>query len=196
MKNNEHNCKNADRFAQKIAFLDNPEKRGDVPPEQLFGMLPFKKTDNILDFGAGTGYLTIPAAKMVDGIIYALDIDHRMLDIINSKAHDETLTNIQTVQGNIDTIPLPDDSIDIAIASLVLHEIKPLATTLQQINQVLKEGGYFVCVEIEKKVNSTDGPPRIHSSIMEQELRNAGFIITEKSFPTDSLYIFISRSKN
>lgn len=193
MKNNQDNCKNMDRLAQKIAYLDNPEKRGDIPPEQLFSMLPINKTDNILDFGAGTGYFSIPAAKMVDGQVYALDIDSGMLEIINSKAQDEQLTNIQTVQGNTDTIPLPNESIDIVLASLVLHEVKPLATTLQQINEVLKEGGYFVCVEIEAKEVSSDGPPRIPSPIMEQELLNAGFSITKKSFPSERIYIFIAQ---
>ena len=193
MKNNQHNCENTDRLAQLIAFLDNPEKRGDIPPEQLFSMLPINKTDNILDFGAGTGYLTIPAAKMVDGQVYALDIDSRMLEIINSKAHDEQLTNIQTVLGNTDTIPLPNDSIDIVFASLVLHEVKPLTTILPQINEVLKEGGYFVCVEIEAKEVSIDGPPRIPSPIMVQELLNAGFSITQKLFPSDRIYIIIAQ---
>lgn len=193
MKDNNHNCKNADRLAHKIAFLDNPENRGDIPPEQLFTMLPIKKIDNILDFGAGTGYITIPAAKMVDGQVYALDIDSGMLEIINAKAHDEQLTNIQTIQGNTDTIPLPNDSIDIVLASLVLHEVKPLTTTLQQINEVLKEGGYFVCVEIEAKEVSIDGPPRIPSQIMEEELLKAGFNITKKLSPSESIYVFIAQ---
>ena len=193
MKNNKHNCKNADRLAHKIAFLENPEKRGDIPPEKLFGMLPIKKTDNILDFGAGTGYLTIPAAKMVDGQVYALDLDSGMLEIINAKAHDAQLTNIQTIQGNTDTIPLPNESIDIVLASLVLHEVKPLAPTLQQINEVLKEDGYFVCVEIEAKEVTIVGPPRIPSPIMEEELLKAGFNITKKLSPSESIYIFIAQ---
>lgn len=193
MKSNQHNCNNADRLAQKIAFLENPEKRGDIPPDELFGMLPINKTDHILDFGAGSGYLTIPAAKRVDGQVYALDIDPQMLDIINAKAHDEQLTNIQTVQGNPDTIPLPNDSIDLTFASLVLHEVKPLPTILQQINDVLKEGGHFVCVEIEAKEVSIDGPPRIPSPIMEQELLNAGFSITQKLFPSENIYIIIAQ---
>ena len=193
MKNNQHNCKNADRLAHKIAFLDNPEKRGDIPPEQLFGLFPIKKTDNILDFGAGTGYITIPAAKMVDGQVYALDIDSGMLEFINARAHGEQLTNIQTIQGSTDAIPLPNETIDIVLASLVLHEVKPLAPTLLQINEVLKEGGYFVCVEIEAKEVSIDGPPRIPSPIMEEELLKAGFNITKKLSPSESIYIFIAQ---
>lgn len=187
----QHQCHSKEHLAGKINFLDSSERKTALPPEKLLKSLPIKKGDTILDFGAGTGYLTIPAAEIVDGLVYALDLDPHMLEIINSKAHDKKLANIQTVQGNINHIPLPDNSIDIVLASLVLHEVKPLATTLQQINQVLKKGGYFVCVEIETKEVSNEGPPRIPSSIMEQELINAGFSIIKKSFPTDSLYIFI-----
>lgn len=181
------------RFAKKVEFLDDPARRGDLPPEKLLDMLPIKKADNLLDVGAGTGYLAIPAAKLVEGSVYALDLDSKMLEIIKAKAKDENLTNVQAIKGNIDDIPLPDDSIDIVMASLVLHEVNPLPQSLQQIKQVLKQDGYFVCVEFEKKDKSPDGPPRISSSEMEQEVINAGLTITQKLFPTDSLYIFIAK---
>ena len=157
-------------------------------------MLPIKRSDNILDLGAGTGYIAIPAAKMVDGLVYALDIDPRMLEVIDTKAQREKITNIKSVKGNIDNIPLPDDSIDIVIASWVLHEVKPLSKPLQQIKRVLKEGGYFLCFEFENKESPIQAPPmniRIPSSTMEQELVNAGFTIIQKSFPRDYVYVFI-----
>lgn len=193
MEGDQFHSNDGERLAKKIEILDGPERRKALPPEKLLKMLPIKKTDTILDFGAGTGYLTIPAAKMVEGIVYALDIDPNMLDVINSKAANEDIENVRSIQGNTDHIPLSDDSIDIVLASLVLHEVKPLSETLQQIKQILKEDGYFVCVEFEKSEKSTDGSPRISSSKMEQELVNAGLTITQKLFPTDSLYIFIAK---
>ena len=184
-----------EHLARKIEFLDTPERSKAIPPEKLLQMLPIKKNDMILDLGAGTGYLTIPASKMVDGFVYALDIDPRMLEIIDSKAQAENITNIQLVKGSIDNIPLPADAVDIVLASLVLHEVKPLSKTLQQINRVLKEGGYFLCFEFDKK-ESSEGPPmniRIPSSIMEQEIMNAGFGITQKLSPKDYLYVLIGK---
>ena len=105
-------------------------------------------------------------------------------------------SNIQLVKGSIDNIPLPEDSIDIVLASLVLHEVDPLSKTLQEVNRVLKEDGYFLCLEFEKTESAIDGPPmniRIHSSIMEKELISAGFSIIQKSFPGDFLYIIIAK---
>lgn len=189
MKKKERNSKEMERLAKKIDFLDNHERRGDIPPEKLLKMLPIKKTDCILDLGAGTGYITIPAAKFVEGLVYALDIDSNMLEIINSKAKKENITNVQTLKGNIDEIPLPASSIDLVVASLVLHEVKEVANSLEQIKQVLKEDGHFVCVEFEKK----DSHPRIASSIMEQEITNVGLKVIQKIYPTDSVYIIIAK---
>ncbi|WPC42711.1 class I SAM-dependent methyltransferase [Clostridium sp. JS66] len=95
-----------------------------------------------------------------------------------------------------DNIPLPADSIDIILASLVLHEIKPLSTTLQQIKRVLKDGGQFMCLEYEKDESTIEGPPmqiRVPSSVMEQELENAGLNITQKIFLRKKIYIITAQ---
>lgn len=180
-------------FTKKVEFLENPEKRGDIPPEQLLNLLPINKNIKVIDLGAGTGYLTIPTAKMVEGPVYALDIDAKMLAVINEKARKENITNIQIVRGSIENIPLPDHSIDLALASLVLHEIEPLALSLERINQVLKPGGYLVCVEFEKEDEPNHTHPRIASTIMEQEIKNAGLSITQILHPKDSIYMIIAR---
>ena len=196
MKNHQHNSREMQQLARIIEYLDRPERIKAFPPEEILQMLSIKKTDNILDLGAGTGYLAIPAAQMVDELVYALDMDPKMLEVIDSKAQDENITNIQLVKGSIDDIPLPDDSIDFVLASLVLHEVNPLSKTLHEVNRVLKEGGYFLCLEFEKIESAIDGPPmniRIPSSIMEQELINAGFSIIQKLFPRDFLYIIIAK---
>lgn len=196
MNKHQHNSKEMERLARKIEFLDRPERIRAFPPEELLQMLPIKKTDAILDLGAGTGYLTIPAAQKIDGSVYALDMDPEMLEVIAAKAEAKDIANIKLVEGSIDNIPLPDDSFDIALASLVLHEVKPLSDILQQIKRVLKEGGYFLCLEYEKVEAAIDGPPmniRIPSAIMEQEIINAGFSIIQKLSPTDHVYIFIAK---
>ena len=88
-------------------------------------------------------------------------------------------------------IPLPDDSIDIVLASLVLHEIKPLSTKLKQIKCVLKDGGQFMCLEYEKDESAIEGPPmqiRVPSLVMEQELENIGLNMTQKIFLRKGIY--------
>ena len=116
-----------------------------------------------------------------------------MLEMIRAKARQEDIANIVPVQGEIDGIPLPDESVDAVIASLVLHEIQPLAPTLNQLKRVLKDDGYLVCVELEPKGESTHKAPRITSAGMEQAIIDAGMHITNKFSPTDSLYVLIAQ---
>ncbi len=192
------NCKpnHMDNFNKKVEFLDSLKRREEFPPEQQLKLLPINNNDNILDIGAGTGFLTIPAAKLTHGMVYALDIDPNMLQIAYSKATNDGLENVRTIQGEMKDVPLSANSIDIVLASLVLHEIKPLSETLQLINQVLKVKGYLACVELEEGENPNHNHPRISSSKMEQELNKAGFEVIKKFYPTDSIYVLIAQKQN
>ena len=176
----------------KVSYLESPERRKEFSPEQLLNMIPLKETDNILDFGAGTGYFSIPAAKRILGNVYALDIDAEMLEIINEKAQKQQLTNIVPVQGSMEALPLPDGSIDMIIASLVLHEIQPLAPLLQQMKNSLKKEGYLICLELEPK-GSSEKAPRMTLEEMEREMKEAGFQVKEKFFPLESLYMLVAQ---
>ncbi|MFS0782046.1 class I SAM-dependent methyltransferase [Bacillus sp. 1P06AnD] len=193
MKNT--HCHSKEHAAKKIDILDNPKRREALPPEKIFNRIPIKKTDTILDVGAGTGFLTIPVATLVEeGVVYALDADPHMIEIIHAKAHNEKINNIQTIKGTVEHMPLSEGSVDIVLASLVLHEIQPLPKVLQKIKHVLKQNGYFVCIEIESEETPESGPHRIPSETMEQQLIQAGFHVKEKIKPTDTLYIMIAQN--
>jgi ubiquinone/menaquinone biosynthesis C-methylase UbiE len=176
----------------KISYLERPERRKEFSPEELLNRIPLKETDSILDFGAGTGYFTIPAAKRIEGSVFALDIDPDMLEIINEKALKEQLTNIVPVLGSLEAIPATDGSIDLIIASLVLHEIQPLAPLLQQMKDILKKDGHLICLELEPKSNPGKAP-RITLEGMVRELEEAGFQVREKFFPAPSLYMLVAQ---
>lgn len=185
-----------DQLTRKIQILDNPERQISDPAENLLQLIAIKESANILDVGAGTGYLTIPVAKQTKGTVYALDLDKGILDYLDTKAKNAGLDNVQQVEGNFTDIPLKDLSIDVALASLSLHEVTPLSDALQQINRVLKPEGIFLCVEIEPKEDAKG--PRVNSLTMEKELLNAGFTIKEKvnlqaTFFEEDLYVMIAR---
>src|SRR5690625_2202988 len=117
----------------KVSYLESPERSKEFSSEQLLNMIPLKETDSILDFGAGTGYFSIPVAKRTTGDVYALDIDAKMLEIIKEKALKEQLTNIVPVQGSMEELASPDGTIDMIISSFVLLEIQQLVIMLQKM---------------------------------------------------------------
>ncbi|MDQ6597917.1 class I SAM-dependent methyltransferase [Bacillus salipaludis] len=180
---------------EMMKSLDMPERKEALPPEKLLQLLPIKEKDILLDLGAGTGYFSIPAAKMTKGTVYALDLEPEMLAELQSRIDLQGSVNIQLIEGSIEDIPLSFDTIDGVIASLVLHYVNPVSRVLNKIRRVLKPGGYLLCFEWEKKESSL-GPPlhkRISSSDMEKAIVESGLTIIKRVFPKDFLYIFIAK---
>lgn len=180
-----------------LAKLDNPERRKALPPEKLLSMLSIGPKNTVLDIGAGTGYLTIPAAHLTSGTVYALDVEPQMLSVLQEKVKNERLENVTFVEGIIEDIPLPNEAVQHVIASLVLHEVEPLAKGLQEIHRVLKPGGTCFCLEWEKKTTE-QGPPlqhRIASDAMEEQMKKEGFEVITRHFPTESHYILLVQKR-
>ncbi len=126
-------------------------------------MIPIKNTETILDKGAGTGYITVPAARAIAGMVYALDIDADMLDVIKPKAEKEKTENIIILKESIDHIPLPDNSIGLALASLVLHEMPSLPRALRQINECLSLAAISYVSKLKRKTfQKKDIPELLH----------------------------------
>jgi len=101
-----------------------------------------KEGQTFLDYGCGTGYFTVPAAKIVGmkGKVYALDCFPRQLKIVEKAAKKKGLSNIETILSDNKT-GLPDECIDIIWMCDVLHEIKHKRTVLEELHRVLKTGG-------------------------------------------------------
>src|SRR5262249_39351418 len=72
---------------QAADWLDRPEREAEEAPSMLIRALKLKPGQVVADIGAGSGYLTLPMAKLVapKGKVYAVDIQQEMLDIIQQK---------------------------------------------------------------------------------------------------------------
>ncbi len=193
-----HGDQNTQNFLNKIAFLDSDTRQKQLPPLAILQPAAIEPTDRVLDMGAGTGYLAIPAAKQTKETVFALDLDPRMLAILRTKAQMEQLPNLQPLQGNLTAIPLPDNAVEVALASLILHEVEDLPLVLSQTKRVLKPGGRFLCLEYEKEESALQGPPlsiRIPSAKMKQELELAGFSSIEKKYLQPGIYLLLAHNR-
>ena len=110
------------KFLNKIAFLESKQRERILPPEVLIDEMPIHENHTLLDIGAGSGFFTIPMAKKTKEIVYALDFDSRMLNVISEKAIKEDLQNIKLIESTIEALSLEDESIDFIMASLIQHE--------------------------------------------------------------------------
>ncbi len=186
------------KFSNKIAFLDSRQRELLIPPDALISQMPIQKNHTLLDVGAGSGFFTIPMAENTSSKVYAMDPDRRMLSVIEDKAKEKGLTNIELIQDYIENLSIQYNSIDFVMASLILHEVSSLTIALSKIFEVLKTGGHLLCLEYEKDDLIIEGPPmsiRISSEELEKVLSLIGFEIVKKTKINDAIYTVLAVKK-
>ena len=92
-----------------IASMDSPDRVLKV--DEVIAKLKLKPGDIVADIGAGSGAFSIPMAKAIapNGILYAVDIDQKMLDYVAERAKKEGVANLRTVLGEYDDPKLPGE---------------------------------------------------------------------------------------
>ncbi|QQE77059.1 class I SAM-dependent methyltransferase [Alicyclobacillus sp. SO9] len=176
--------------------LDSAERREKLPPEKLLSVLPMEKEHTVVDVGAGTGYFAIPVAQRVKRVI-AVDVEPKMLEELDRKLQENKVSNVELVPGEAADIPLPAETADHVVASMILHEVEPLSAGLAEIYRVLKPGGSLFCLEWAK-VETEQGPPlwhRIAANAMEEALSKAGFDVVYKEDPTEANYLIVAHKQ-
>lgn len=163
-----------------ISKINNLENIKRIPADELFRFVSLNKKDKLLDLGAGVGYISLPISKYVDEVT-ALDFDEDILKYLETKAGENGLTNIKTLVSDFKDLQLGNETVDKAVASISLHEVKPLSLALDEIYRVLKNKGVFLCIELEKSELSTG--PRVSSENMKEEVLNAGFDKVDIFYP-------------
>src|SRR5947208_1768050 len=109
---------------QAADWLERPEREQEERPDLLLSALKLKPGDAVADIGAGSGYYTRRMAKLVGdkGVVYALDIQQEMLDVLTNKMAELRIHNIKAILGDITDPKLPRGSIDLALLVDVYHE--------------------------------------------------------------------------
>ncbi|MCC7084517.1 MAG: class I SAM-dependent methyltransferase [Pirellulales bacterium] len=80
---------------------------------------------DVVEFGCGYGTFTIPAARIVSGTVYALDIDGEMVDRTAERCQESELTNVRAIRCDFLQNPLPTTSADYAMLFNILHAEQP-----------------------------------------------------------------------
>ena len=90
---------------------------------RLITQLNLKDSERILDFGCGTGTLTLMIKKArPDCVVYGIDIDPQVLEIAEKKARREG-ADVHLIQYNGITLPFADKSFDKVVTSLMVHHL-------------------------------------------------------------------------
>jgi len=151
---------------------------------KLLKKIGIRSGQTILDFGAGVGHYTIPAARVVgnDGLIYAFDKDKNALEELQRKLKKQELKNITLIEtdGNL-KIDLENSSVDVVLAYDVLHLVDDRKGLYKQVYQVLRQGGLFSVYPKHNKLDSPGwGLEKITPRDIIEEIERIGFCFEDK----------------
>jgi arsenite methyltransferase len=102
-----------------------------------------REGETVLDLGSGGGIDVLLSARRVGptGFAYGLDMTEEMLDLARRNAAEAGATNVEFLKGYIETIPLPDATVDVVISNCVINLSVDKPAVLAEIARVLRPGG-------------------------------------------------------
>ncbi|MGB7555232.1 MAG: arsenite methyltransferase [Candidatus Korobacteraceae bacterium] len=166
-----------------------------------------KPGETVLDLGSGGGIDVLLSARRVGptGKAYGLDMTDEMLALARENQSKAGVENVEFLRGEIESIPLPDNSVDVIISNCVINLSADKDRVLREAFRVLKPGGRFAVSDV---VVHGDVPPEVRQNVLlwvgciagalqdteyKSKLANAGFEAIEIE-PTRSYYVEDARA--
>jgi SAM-dependent methyltransferase len=124
-----------------------------------------KEGETVLDLGSGGGIDVLLSARRVGptGKAYGLDMTDEMLALANENKRKAGVENVEFLKGEIESIPLPDNSVDVIISNCVINLSADKDRVLREAFRVLRPGGRFAVSDV---VTRGDIPAEIRRSVL------------------------------
>lgn len=153
--------------------LYSPDERGALPAEAVNASLGcgnptalagLDEGDTVLDLGSGGGIDVLLSARRVGptGKAYGVDMTDDMLMLARENQRKAGVTNVEFLKGDIENLPLPDETVDVVISNCVINLSSDKDRVLREVFRVLKPGGRLAVSDV---VSRGSVPDRIKHDI-------------------------------
>jgi ubiquinone/menaquinone biosynthesis C-methylase UbiE len=177
---------NPDDHAAYLAKLLDPERLAWQKPDEVVAAMGLSKGEVVCEVGSGPGVFALRLAKAVgpQGRVYAIDVDPRMIAILESRAQADSIANIST-SLSADGRGLPPEPVDAVLLANTFHHFTEPLPYLRELKDRLKPGGRIMNVDFHRRELPV-GPPVEHLISREAFLtlaEEAGLrVLEEKAF--------------
>jgi arsenite methyltransferase len=155
-------------------FLEGAERVARMQVPRVVEALGLKPGMTVADIGSGSGLFTRPIAKNVaPAEVYAVDIEAKLLAIVDRSARDAGLTNVRTVLAAVDDPKLPQP-VDLIFICDALHHIGNQGAYLKTLRKYLAPGGRVVVIDFSDRWPQGHDKMRYSTADFEGWMKDAG----------------------
>jgi len=178
-----------------IGWLERDDREKEEAPSKAIALLELAPDIVIADIGAGSGYYSFRIAPLIpQGKVIAVDIQQEMLDHLTKESAAQGIRNVQPHLGTIESIDLPENTLDAALMVDAYHEFSHPAEMLQSLHKALKPGGKIYLLEYRAEDPEVPIKPlhKMTEAQVRKEYEALGFTFLENKpgLPWQHLLIF------
>lgn len=180
---------------QEFLWLERPSREAEEQPSKVIEVLNLSPDDTIADIGAGSGYFSFRIAQKVSrGLVYAVDVQPEMIDIIDFLVKESPDLPVLPVLGSETSPNLPPESINFALMVDTYHEFNHPREMMEGIVKALKPQGKVVLVEYRKEnpLIMIKGVHKMSEKQVKKEMEAVGlkWVTTAEFLPQQHYLVF------